>query len=189
MPILLKYGADIEKRPTSGATPLLVSCAARDTKLVRILCESEAAVNAADDQGDTPLHNAVLGNSIDIIEVLLMYGAQLQYNNNGYTPLDVAKKKQFFDTELQLQRHFKQTNKVPKKENTLAVDAVDGAWGSIEDSDENLGGSKIISNSLIGQLAHLAMTSKEKAIVEESHKDKALTIGVSSGISADEKGL
>lgn len=57
----------------------------------RHLVDSGADVNAADDDGFTPLHFAVNADSVEIVRYLLDSGADLERaNNKGETPLNVA---------------------------------------------------------------------------------------------------
>ena len=97
MSVLLARGADVNRRTSSGMTPLLYSASparrksARDGLAAAQLClEHGADVNAADGTGQTPLHLAV-GTSDDLVTYLASHGARLDAKDHfGRTPLDVA---------------------------------------------------------------------------------------------------
>lgn len=70
--ILLKHGADVSKRDEDGRTPLhLSSCAEISQRLL------DAGANVADrgHDGSTALHYAAYQKHVDVVKVLLEYGA------------------------------------------------------------------------------------------------------------------
>ena len=70
----------------SRLTSLEVLC------LLQLLLDNGAEVNATDDEGETPLHEAALTGIPQNVRLLLAAGANPQCrNNSGYTPLDVAR--------------------------------------------------------------------------------------------------
>ena len=63
----------------------------RDASIARALIEAGGDVNATDDQGNTPLHRAVLVKDIPVINVLTERGANVNFRNSrGETPLHDA---------------------------------------------------------------------------------------------------
>lgn len=65
----------------------------KNIELVRSLLEQGSDPNyAQDDEGITPLHFAVLSNSLEIVELLYTAGANLDCETDeGESPLDLAK--------------------------------------------------------------------------------------------------
>jgi ankyrin repeat protein len=106
---LIQQGADINRKNQEGCTPLhhavrnpgvkLDRDDIFDSKMPHILCSHQADVNIQDNEGNTSLHYAVLEYEDkdfkeapkEHIQILLKAGAQLLPNNNGDTPLTLAK--------------------------------------------------------------------------------------------------
>lgn len=86
----------VNRRGENGATLLGVAAFHRDTNVVQLLVAAGADVNAKDDDGLTPLMQAMLmGSDIrptaGVIDLLLANGADLQARNNeGDTVLGIA---------------------------------------------------------------------------------------------------
>ncbi|RUO95835.1 ankyrin repeat-containing domain protein, partial [Jimgerdemannia flammicorona] len=88
VPILLKYGADINAVDDHGRTPLFTALNS-DRILIRSLCKYGADIDAVDNNGFTVLHHAAKTvHFSDIIE-LRMQGANIYFRENltGKTPL------------------------------------------------------------------------------------------------------
>jgi ankyrin repeat protein len=106
---LIQQGADINQKDETGYAPLhyaVMNIGAQlskddtfDSKMPHILCSYQADVNIQDHEGNTPLHYAVFaykgkdfeGAPKEHIQILLEADAQLLPNNNGDTPLTIAK--------------------------------------------------------------------------------------------------
>ncbi len=64
-------------------------------KMVKILLQNSASINAQDNYGNTPLHLAAAEGNINIVQILLNNGAKSNVKNNyGNTPLHLAAAKQ-----------------------------------------------------------------------------------------------
>lgn len=94
--LLLKHGAnpksDIYWRDYGGQSSSLVSyaCSKKDLKLLRLLLEKGANPNSQDSLGNTALYDACTVGSLDVIKVLLDYGADQTITNNfNIGPRDV----------------------------------------------------------------------------------------------------
>jgi len=96
MKYLIEHGAEINPKQitdnkgvcnTSYSTPLHVS-AFRSYDGTKLLIEKGANVNIRNNEGQTPLHNAIWGDSLNIVNYLLDNGANPNLaNNEGSTAL------------------------------------------------------------------------------------------------------
>ena len=83
--ILLRHSASIN---SSEINPMHQ---VRDASIARALIEAGGDLHATDDQGNTPLHRAVLVKEISVINVLIEHGANVNFpNSRGETPLHNA---------------------------------------------------------------------------------------------------
>ena len=75
--------------------PLTYACMKNQPEIVKYLVDTGADVNEAhSENGYTPLHYAVLNNSFDIVDILLLYDAAVNpKTHDGETPLDFASEK------------------------------------------------------------------------------------------------
>ena len=97
---LLKLGADIDVRSTKGKTALHCASKAGFVKVIDVLIENGATIDATDNKGETPLMEAIrstIKNSEkqqQAIEKLLLNGADPNFKNkSGATPLQIATQK------------------------------------------------------------------------------------------------
>ncbi len=90
--LLLSLGADVNRRDSTGAPPLMITLLNPDRTLLRLLVESGADVNAeVPGEWTTPLMNAVVANDLGAVEFLLEVGADVNGKNvRGYNPLLLA---------------------------------------------------------------------------------------------------
>jgi ankyrin repeat protein len=91
---LIAHGANVNaKIGTHNGIPLFVAIqdAVNCTGFVVLLIKAGANVNIKDDNGNTPIYWAAMGNS-KTLEVLIKAGANVNVKNNkGETPLDNAR--------------------------------------------------------------------------------------------------
>ncbi|KAH9056837.1 ankyrin [Lactarius vividus] len=99
--VLLDYGAIADAKNDEGKTPLhLVS--QRDyygngVGIARLLLERGVDVNARNKSKTTPLHSAAFNGRLEIVQVLLDYGAIADAeNDDGETPLDRASQGNYY---------------------------------------------------------------------------------------------
>ena len=77
--------------PNTGATPLHVSAAKGYTRVMKVLLQTGANVNAYDKDGWTPLHAAAHWEQEDACRILIENGALFDIKNySGQTPFDVC---------------------------------------------------------------------------------------------------
>ena len=102
--LLLSYGAELEKGNCGGQRPLYLACQSEGTgfpedmseecrlNIVALLLEHGADVEGADNEGWTPLRNAIVAvNDMELVRLLLQHGARPdRKDNSGITPLQIA---------------------------------------------------------------------------------------------------
>ncbi len=87
----LDQGADINARDMASLTPLMVACDSQSNEqAVRLLLERGADPNLEAQTGITALYNAVNGDNVELIKLLLSSGVDPNHAPNGETMLDVA---------------------------------------------------------------------------------------------------
>lgn len=96
---LLKNGVDISLINDYGENPLHLSMQPvsifHDIKIVSLLLDAKASLNATDNKGRIPLHRACMLDDIALIEILLKYGSRVYVKDkNGMMPLDFCKEVQ-----------------------------------------------------------------------------------------------
>ena len=103
---LLKLGADIEVRSSKGKTALHCAAKAGFLKVINVLIENGANIDAVDNKGETPLYEAIRSTIKNrekqraALEALLTQGANLNVKNRmGLTPLQVAQQMRMTDSE------------------------------------------------------------------------------------------
>ena len=96
---LLELGADIDVRNYKGKTGLHYAAKAGFLKVINLLIENRATVDATDNDGETPLFEAIRSTIKDsekqraALEALLVKGANPNVKNRkGETPLQIAKR-------------------------------------------------------------------------------------------------
>ncbi|KAL0963443.1 hypothetical protein UPYG_G00306470 [Umbra pygmaea] len=88
--LLLSHGAYVDLELPGLGTPLYAACQAQATSCVDRLLQSGADVQAGCGR-DTPLHVAVRGGGVRLVELLMDYGADgCCRNSDGKTPLELA---------------------------------------------------------------------------------------------------
>ena len=95
VPLLLRYGADVNARSAKRGTPLhyvATTFGCKHTpRVMTMLLEAGADPKLADDAGDTPLMEASKRGPADDVQRLIEYGADPnQADRYGYTPLMAA---------------------------------------------------------------------------------------------------
>ena len=88
--LLLRSGANGNRKSSDGRTLLHCCVCLGHVRIVELLItEGHARVNATDDKGDTPLHYAIVGCELELVKVLVQYGADLEITNHkGKTPME-----------------------------------------------------------------------------------------------------
>ena len=103
LPLLMFVAAGCQKEPTYS---LHEAAAEGDIEKVKSLISGGADVNAKDDSGGTPLHNAVIFTQKDVIELLIAKGADVNAKDNqGRTALWWAKQQENDEITALLLKH------------------------------------------------------------------------------------
>ncbi|KAI8492145.1 hypothetical protein Bbelb_300420 [Branchiostoma belcheri] len=94
---LIKKGADMQVRSAAGDSALYLAvygctCSHQtNLSLVRSLIDAGCDVNAANDRGNTPLHQAAMSGNIPLIKLLLNHGSDPYIANSAnILPIDCA---------------------------------------------------------------------------------------------------
>jgi len=96
---IIKEDELLEEVPEYVDGELLSACFKGNIEKVSECLNRWEDVNLPDDDGDTPLHKAVMNGNQDIIKLLVERGAEPRKSNRyGQTPIDIAEK--FFKKEL-----------------------------------------------------------------------------------------
>jgi ankyrin repeat protein len=86
--LLLRHGADVNRRDGRGNTPLM---AAREAETAELFLQHGADVDAINHLGMTALHMAVGRRDTALAEVLIKFGSNVNAHDvEGKTPLDYA---------------------------------------------------------------------------------------------------
>lgn len=101
---LLAKGARVNVNAVAGertlykTTALHIACTGGDMKLIGILLQHGANVNASETTGNTPLHNAIERGDLALVELLLEKGADVNaYSFYVNSPLKLSRDKGFKD--------------------------------------------------------------------------------------------
>lgn len=94
IPMLLNCGADLEHRDALCISPLHYFVASKySTDLIKFVIREGADVNAVDFFGRTPLHIAIRQENLDLVKLLISYGANPKAEfDDGCTAIKLAEK-------------------------------------------------------------------------------------------------
>ena len=196
--LLLNHGADANTLTTSGSCPLLLACKHRHHKMVELLLEHRADVQATDKDGKSALYLAVesilsCGTSADLslVNLLLDHGADANTTtSSGSCPLLIACRKHKYHKIVKLLLEHgadvKATDKDGKSALYLAVESVPSCGPSADLSAVNLlldHGADANTTALSGQTAlYIACSKGLKATVR-----RLLKCGAKVNVSNDKK--
>lgn len=109
--LLIKAGADVNHKDKWGLTPIFLACRnggnVQGEEILELLIDAGANINHQDDCGFTSLIEAVMGNHIKAVQLMLKHGADKSLKlTTGYAPytnhetaLDIARDKGFKEIE------------------------------------------------------------------------------------------
>jgi len=89
---LLDAGANVEKQDLQGYTALTAAVFTGQAKAAELLIEKgKSTIDAANRDGMTPLHWAIVEKQFDCVDLLIKKGASLELKNNkGQTPMEIV---------------------------------------------------------------------------------------------------
>ncbi|CAG9763871.1 unnamed protein product [Ceutorhynchus assimilis] len=104
--ILLKFGAEMERRNNIGKTALHMASFKGHSAVVNSLLKNGANINARDNNGNTPSHLATFGNKPEVVLILLQNGALLNIKNKQQqNTVDLARSSNLPDITQILENH------------------------------------------------------------------------------------
>ena len=119
--VLIQAGADIHAKDTFlllGNTPLHYAASSNENPdIINALIQAGADIDAKSNNGNTPLHSAVIFNEkfLDIIAALIVLGADTQAtNNNGETAEDVARSRNIYTYQYGVKNALKVASEILK---------------------------------------------------------------------------
>lgn len=75
-----------------------IACISNDRERVINLIQKGVNVNSRDQNGDTPLHLAVYYNNVEVVKILIRYGANPRIKNRqGFSSIDIARDKGYVE--------------------------------------------------------------------------------------------
>lgn len=93
--LLLKAGANPNRRDFDRTTPLIAAVRPTQLQLVRMLVDAGAEINVSNRDGDTPLTNAAAWGADDVVRYLLERGADPTMTDGaGLTAADLARQRE-----------------------------------------------------------------------------------------------
>ncbi|XP_076665255.1 protein fem-1 homolog CG6966 isoform X2 [Andrena cerasifolii] len=87
---LVNHGADIEMANDHGHTSLMIACYKGHIRIAKFLLALKADVNRKSARGNMALHDCAESGSLEIVKVLVEYGARMDVDSYGMTPLLAA---------------------------------------------------------------------------------------------------
>lgn len=87
---LVNNGADFEVANRHGHTCLMIACYKGHYRIAQYLLSLKANVNRRSAKGNTALHDCAESGSLEILKLLLEYGATMDVDSYGMTPLLAA---------------------------------------------------------------------------------------------------
>jgi hypothetical protein len=99
--LIIKYPQHVNAICGRFGTPALAALGGRHFELAQVLHRSGSSVDPRDNDGDSPLSNAVFDEHLEMVQVLLDYGVEVNFRSNrGDTPLAFAARGRFNDPRI-----------------------------------------------------------------------------------------
>lgn len=88
--LISELNDDVNKKDSEKSTPLHAA-AHGSYEVAEMLIKKGADVNSIDTEGNTPMHYAIFRRQVDIVKLLLSFGAEADIKaNDGKSALDMA---------------------------------------------------------------------------------------------------
>ena len=92
--VLIENGANVSFKDSMGNSPIHYAVESNDIDIVKLLLKEGASIHEKNDEGKTPIHLAISEithvTHIDIVEVLIANGADVNTMRNGYALIHKA---------------------------------------------------------------------------------------------------
>ena len=89
--LLVKKGANLDKKDKYWRTPLLLACKYGYSNIAEFLIKCGAKINKSDNSNNSPLHYACAFGNLDCVKILLNNGADINYLNMWKNlPIEIA---------------------------------------------------------------------------------------------------
>ena len=137
-----KISPEPHRKFGSGVSPLMLACYEENVKSVGILLSEGANPNVKDpSRGTTALHVAAETGNVPIMQLLLVFGAQLDNrNSDDETPLDLAEKKMYQAHENDTEECIQILEMV-----RLLRERSDSIWGNVKKPENAKSGKVLLS--------------------------------------------
>ena len=118
--MLLEAGANPSISDTEGITPLIISSIKGFTKIVeKLLSRKNVLINHQAWDGCTALHCAVENGHTEIVQQLVNAGAKSIENNEGTTPLSLAKNREMIEIIIKANRKGLNLLSLPERDSGI----------------------------------------------------------------------
>jgi len=114
---------------------LFKACAKGDTAAVKALIESNGKLDLStmDDEGNTPLHWAAVGGHVELVKVLLQFGANVEIKSrDGFTPMHSVAQEDHKAVLQVLVEKGANVNAVNSDDNNNTTLHYAACWGAVE---------------------------------------------------------
>lgn len=120
---LKRGGIDVNKRDTSGNTPLIYACLKSARDIVRLLLDNGAEADLGNQKNRMPMHFAAEVGNIQIISMLVDAGADVNCtDNDGVTPLMLLAQNGKTDAALKLLKNPDIDISIKNNSGQMAID-------------------------------------------------------------------
>lgn len=168
---LIRAGADINlSRNYFKLSPLSIACWYGHADLVALLLKAKADIHRCNNEGNTPLHIAVIEKKVEIVQYLLQQGANTSIkNNDGKTPLDMLRDKNAAPIIELLKGHKNPVRTGPAKKATKKPKPLK-PWTKI--SDEEVAHIRVYPELQRKITEIFNFSSRERVLVTENLRSK-----------------
>ncbi len=175
--LLIKNGADVNKKVFEGWTPLMEAVDENHIDIIELLIENEVKINAKDDSGRTALFKAVDQTNLEIVSLLIKHGADVNVQDNqGRTPLMEAVTTGHLDLVIYLVQNGAEIDAKANQSQTAIMIAIDKNKQQIVNYLLSLSGEKDKDIDAEDQVDNNTEQNEENSVNNESLTDCQLLL-------------